>query len=302
MTGTRQPPAIRFDKVSKAFGQQQVLNQLSCEVGVGENLVILGQSGAGKSVLLKCALGLLPTDSGHIELRGSRQPNVLDEGGVPGVSFGGNRGIGVLFQKGALFDSLTVEENILFPITEQTNSGHTWNLQGNQPGRQDQLHQDERHGKQMRPKFTLFRKRPSRAMLEWARHLMHDVGIPPEFAGYFPAELSGGQQKRVALARALAAQPDILFFDEPTTGLDPIRSHRTDRLIQDVLKKTGATAITITHDITSTRRIADRVALLVGGQIQWSGPVKEMDSSNHAMMQQFVRGELEGAVTNLRQA
>lgn len=226
---------IELQGVTRTFGQNRVLRGIDLVIPKGESMVIIGGSGTGKSVLLKCILGLVRPDGGTITLDG-RDVTTGDRDAFLAR-------FGMLFQGGALFDSLRVWENVAFRLMR---------------------------GAQKRPKDE------ARAI---AIEKLRRVGLKPETADMFPAELSGGMQKRVGLARAIAAEPEIIFFDEPTTGLDPIMSGVINALIREIVVEMGATAMTITHDMSSVRAIADRVAMLHDGVIRWTGPAAEMDAS-----------------------
>ncbi len=240
--------------VRKAFGEKQVLKGVDLEVNAGESLVIIGGSGTGKSVLLKCILGLVRADKGSIKLDGQELV------GLSGRALDTARAhFGMLFQGGALFDSLPVWRNVTFALTSGKAVG----------------------GKQLR---------------QVAIETLGRVGLGPDVADLRPAALSGGMQKRVALARAIAAAPDIIFFDEPTTGLDPIMADVINDLIRAQVTAMGATAVTITHDMASARKIADMVAMLHDGKIVWQGPVNALDDSGNAMVDQFVHGRAEGPI------
>ncbi|MGB2203086.1 MAG: ABC transporter ATP-binding protein [Pseudooceanicola atlanticus] len=247
---------IRFDDVHKAFGANQVLRGLTLEVPKGESMVIIGGSGTGKSVALKCVLGLVQPDRGLIEVDG-RDATEGDRDAFLAR-------FGMLFQGGALFDSLPVWQNVSFRL-----------LRGEL-------------------------KRPKAEAREIAVEKLRRVGLSPDVADRFPAELSGGMQKRVGLARAIAADPEIIFFDEPTTGLDPIMAGVINDLIREIVVEMGATAMTITHDMTSVRAIADRVAMLHGGKIRWTGPVAQMDVSGDPYLDQFIHGRAEGPIAAVR--
>ncbi|MDC0657151.1 ATP-binding cassette domain-containing protein [Leisingera sp. SS27] len=247
---------IRMENVHKAFGDNRVLNGMNLEIAKGTSMVIIGGSGTGKSVALKSILGLITPDSGQIYVDGR-----------PAGS--GDRDkflarFGMLFQGGALFDSLPVWQNVAFRL-----------LRG-------------------------ALKRPQEEAREIAIEKLRRVGLKANVADRFPAELSGGMQKRVGLARAIAAEPEIIFFDEPTTGLDPIMSGVINDLIREIVVEMGATAMTITHDMTSVRAIADNVAMLHGGVIQWTGPVAEMDASGDPYVEQFIHGRAEGPIEAVR--
>ena len=247
---------IKMENVHKAFGDNRVLNGMNLEIAKGTSMVIIGGSGTGKSVALKSILGLIKPDSGQIYVDGK-----------PADS--GDRDkflarFGMLFQGGALFDSLPVWQNVAFRL-----------LRG-------------------------ALKRPAEEARAIAIEKLRRVGLKANVADLFPSELSGGMQKRVGLARAIAAEPEIIFFDEPTTGLDPIMSGVINDLIREIVVEMGATAMTITHDMTSVRAIADNVAMLHGGVIQWTGPVAEMDHSGDPYMEQFIHGRAEGPIEAVR--
>lgn len=246
---------ISISGLTKAFGSKQVLNGLDLEVGRGESLVVIGGSGTGKSVLLKSILGIITPDSGSIRLDGQELI------GLSGRRLAEVRArFGMLFQGGALFDSLPVWRNVTFALT---------------------------HG----------RMGDAKAMHRKAVEVLARVGLEERVADLLPAELSGGMQKRVALARAIAASPEIIFFDEPTTGLDPIMSDVINSLIREQVTALGVTAITITHDMASARKIADRVAMLYEGRIIWDGPVEKLNDSGDPRVDQFVHGRAEGPIT-----
>jgi phospholipid/cholesterol/gamma-HCH transport system ATP-binding protein len=251
---------IALENVHKAFGANQVLRGVTLEVARGESLVIIGGSGTGKSVTLKCILGLVTPDAGVIRLEGRE---------LSGRVSGAERDallarFGMLFQGGALFDSLTVWQNVAFRL-----------LRGSL-------------------------KRPKAEAREIAVEKLRRVGLKPEVADLYPAELSGGMQKRVGLARAIAAEPEVIFFDEPTTGLDPIMAGVINELIREIVVEMGATAITITHDMSSVRAIADKVAMLHGGKVRWSGPVAQMDASGDPYVEQFITGSATGPIEAVR--
>ena len=247
-------PKISMRGVHKAFGKKVVLNGIDLDVGVGESVVIIGGSGTGKSVTLKSVLGLLTPDTGSIKIDGKE---------VIGMSTSDrediNQQVGMLFQGGALFDSLPVWENVAFGLLAQKRC---------------------------------------------TRHDAHDiaieklamVGMDAAVADLMPAELSGGMQKRVGLARAIASDPKIIFFDEPTTGLDPIMADVINDLIVKVTREVGATALSITHDMASARKIANRIAMLYEGKIIWQGPVDDIDNSGNAHVDQFIHGKAEGPI------
>ena len=247
---------IQLENVTKAFGSNRVLRGLTLEIARGTSMVIIGGSGTGKSVALKCILGLIPPDSGRILVDGK------DAGEGDRDEF--LTRFGMLFQGGALFDSLPVWQNVSFR-----------HLRGSL-------------------------KKPASQAREIAIEKLRRVGLKPEVADLFPAELSGGMQKRVGLARAIAADPEIIFFDEPTTGLDPIMAGVINELIREIVTEMGATAMTITHDMSSVRAIADNVAMLHNGVIQWTGPVAQMDNSGDPYLDQFIHGRAEGPIEAVR--
>ncbi len=240
--------------LKKSFDRKTVLTGLDIDCAVGESLVIIGGSGTGKSVLVKCILGLLRPEAGSIRIDGVE---------TVGVSAGARERLmhkmGMLFQGGALFDSLKVWENVAFGLTAG-------------------------------------RSVEREAAREIALAKLAAVGLGREVGELFPAELSGGMQKRVALARAIAAEPEMIFFDEPTTGLDPIMADVINNLIQKCVRELGATAVSITHDLVSARKIADRIAMLHKGLIIWEGPTAEIDRSGNPFVDQFVNGRAEGPI------
>lgn len=252
---------ITLTDVHKAFGANRVLQGVNLSIASGTSMVIIGGSGTGKSVLLKCILGLVRPDSGTITLDGQ---DVTAKGisGTDRDAFLAR--FGMLFQGGALFDSLRVWENVAFRLVRGPNA------------------------------------MPKPAARDLAIEKLRRVGLKPETADLFPAELSGGMQKRVGLARAIAAAPGIIFFDEPTTGLDPIMAGVINELIREIVTEMGATAMTITHDMSSVRAIADNVAMLHGGVIRWTGPVGEMDATPDPYVQQFIHGRADGPIESVR--
>jgi phospholipid/cholesterol/gamma-HCH transport system ATP-binding protein len=247
-------PKIVIKDLHKAFGTKKVLQGVDLEIGTGESVVVIGGSGTGKSVLLKCILGLIRPDRGTILIDG------VDSVGLRGderdrlmIKFG------MLFQGAALFDSIPVWQNVAFGL-----------IQGR----------------------GMNRSEARRVAIE----TLAKVGLSAEVGDLNPAELSGGMQKRVGLARAIAALPEILFFDEPTTCLDPIMGDIINDLIVDRVRDLGATALSITHDMASARKIASRIAMLHQGRIIWQGPVETIDHSGNPYVDQFIHGRAEGPI------
>ncbi len=248
-------PKLRIRGLRKAFGAKQVLDGIDLDVPAATSLVVIGGSGSGKSVLIKCILGLVEPDAGTIELDGRNLLAMGREAREQAMAT-----MGMLFQNGALFDSLPVWENVAFGLLA-------------------------RHG---------VARREARGR---ADAVLAQVGLAASVGDLWPAELSGGMQKRVALARAVAASPDLLFFDEPTTGLDPIMGAVIDGLIVDVVRRLGSTAIAITHDMASAARIADQVAMLHKGRIIWQGGPQALMASGNPVVDQFTHGRREGPIT-----
>jgi phospholipid/cholesterol/gamma-HCH transport system ATP-binding protein len=251
---TDEIPKVELRGVKKRFGSKIVLDGLDLAIPRGESLVVIGGSGTGKSVMIKCVLGILRPEGGEIfvdgnevtHLSGRRRDTVL-------------RQFGMLFQGSALFDSLPVWENVAFGL-----------IQG--------------------------RGIPRSQAKEIAIEKLAKVGLGPEVGELWPAELSGGMQKRVGLARAIAAEPEIIFFDEPTTGLDPIMADVINDLIVSTVKDLGVTTLSITHDIASARKIASRIAMLYKGKIIWQGPTADIDTSGDPYLDQFIHGRAEGPI------
>ena len=248
------PTKIAVRGLRKSFGRKVVLDGIDLDIGEQESVVIIGGSGSGKSVLVKCILGLLEPDAGSITVDGTE---------VIGISArereAVRRKFGMLFQGAALFDSLPVWENVAFGLVQ----GHGV---------------DRRHAREI------------------AIQKLGAVGLGPEVGELRPSELSGGMQKRVALARAIAAEPAIIVFDEPTTGLDPIMADVINELIVKCVRDLGATAVSITHDMASVRKIADQVAMIYKGRIIWSGAKAEIDGSGNPYVDQFIHGRAEGPI------
>lgn len=247
---------IELSKVSKSFGDNAVLRNVDLTIPKGTSMVIIGGSGTGKSVLLKCILGLVSPDAGSITLDGQDVTQTDRDAFLARF--------GMLFQGAALFDSLPVWQNVAFRL-----------LRGSL-------------------------KRPRDEARAIAIDKLRRVGLKADVADRLPAELSGGMQKRVGLARAIAADPEIIFFDEPTTGLDPIMAGVINELIREIVTEMGATAMTITHDMSSVRAIADNVAMLHGGVIQWTGPVSRLDNSGDPYVDQFISGRADGPIEAVR--
>ena len=247
-------PKIKLTNVHKRFGDNVVLNGVDLEIMPGESMVIIGGSGTGKSVSIKCILGLLTPDEGNVEVDGR---SVLDLSTSERNAV--NAKIGMLFQHAALFDSLSVWENVAFGLIE---------------------------GEGMSPEGAR----------EIAMEKLAAVGLSEKVSTMHPADLSGGMRKRVGLARAIAINPEIIFFDEPTTGLDPIMGDIINDLIVDITHDVGATGLSITHDMASARKIADKIAMLYRGKIIWVGLVNDLDKADNSFLQQFIRGDAEGPI------
>ncbi|MBI2707383.1 MAG: ATP-binding cassette domain-containing protein [Proteobacteria bacterium] len=247
-------PKFSLKNLHKSFGHKHVLQGINLEIFTGESMVIIGGSGTGKSVLLKCLLGLIPADSGSLKMDGQE---ILKESMAQNEAR--LQDIGVLFQGSALFDSLSVWENVAFRL--------------------------------------IYAQQMSRKQAKLiALQKLAAVGLSESVANLSPAEISGGMQRRVALARAIATQPHVLFFDEPTAGLDPIFSSVINDLIRGCVKELGATALTITHDMKSARAVGDRIAMLYDGKIIWCGPANEIDTCDNPYVQQFIHGSATGPI------
>ena len=246
-------PKIRVRDVKKAFGSKVVLDGVNMDVLPGESVVVIGQSGVGKSVLLKCVIGILTPDEGVIEIDGSP---------ITDPEFKGmdevRRKFGMLFQYAALFDSLTVWENVGFGLLQHS-------------------------------------KLKPRQIREVAEEKLRMVGLPGTL-DLMPSELSGGMRKRVGLARAIAMEPEILLYDEPTTGLDPIRGDSINDLIIQLREELGIASITITHDMISAYKIADRIAMLFKGKLIATGTPDEIRTTDNPYVWQFIHGQAEGPI------
>ncbi len=251
---TQDTPKIAVSALHKRFGSNHVLAGIDLEIGRGKSLVIIGGSGSGKSVTLKCILGLIKPDSGSIRIDGHETTGLSGTAREQVLAK-----VGMLFQGAALFDSMTVWENVAFGLMQA-------------------------HGM------------PAKLAREKAMVAMAKVGLEADLADLNPAELSGGMQKRVGLARAIAPEPEILFFDEPTTGLDPIMAGIINELIIERVRELGATALTITHDMKSARRIADTIAMIYQGRIIWCGPAGDIDHCGEPHVEQFIRAKSEGPI------
>jgi len=247
-------PKLELKGVYKSFGNNHVLKGLDIAVEKGKSLVVIGGSGTGKSVMIKSVLGIVRPDKGSIKVDGQETMTMNDHERDALM-----KKFGMLFQGGALFDSLSVWENVAFGL-----------IQGQKMDRQQAK--------------------------DIAISKLQSVGLSARVAGLFPAELSGGMQKRVALARAVATSPEIIFFDEPTTGLDPIMADVINDLIVEASKGLGATTLSITHDMASARKIADNIAMIYKGQIIWHGPAKDIDKSGNEYVAQFIQGRAEGPI------
>ena len=247
-------PKISVRGLKKSFGRKTVLDGIDFDIGHSESLVIIGGSGTGKSVTVKCILGLLDPDAGSIKLDG-QEVTTLSRGHRETLM----QKFGMLFQGAALFDSLSVWENVAFGLIQ---------------GRGMDRHKAK----------------------DVAMQKLGAVGLGPEVGELRPSELSGGMQKRVGLARAIAAEPEIIIFDEPTTGLDPIMGDVINDLIVKCVKDLGATAISITHDMASARKIADRIAMIHKGRIIWNGKASEIEHSGNPYVDQFIHGRADGPI------
>lgn len=245
---------LKLEGVEKSFGPKKVLRGVDIDVAPGQSLVIIGGSGSGKSVMLKNALGLMTPDAGRILFDGQ---DVTNAKGKTRETMRAR--IGMLFQAGALFDSLTVWENVAFRLINSEGMSR-------------------------------------RQAKERAIETLKKVRLGSDVGALYPAEISGGMQKRVSLARSIISEPDLIFFDEPTTGLDPITADAINDLILEMVRGLGAAAVTITHDMASATKIADEIAMLLDGKIIWRGPAKDVYSSGNEYVDQFVNGRAEGPI------
>ncbi len=247
---------INLKELRKSFGRKAVLNGVDLDIQRGESLVVIGGSGSGKSVLLKCILGLITPDKGSSVTIDGRETTRLGVHERDDLM----RKFGMLFQGGALFDSLSIWENVAFAPLQH----------------------------------KLMSRRKARDL---AVEKLESVGLSADIADQYPAEMSGGMQKRISLARAIALNPEIIFFDEPTTGLDPIMADVINDLIVKCTAELGSTTISITHDMASARKIGHRIAMLYRGTIIWHGNVDQIDRSNNDYVDQFIHGRAEGPIT-----
>lgn len=245
-------PLLQMTNVHKAFGPKKILQGLDIDVAPGKSLVIIGGSGTGKSVALKCALGLMKPDEGEILFDGEKLKKKKAREAMLART-------GMLFQGGALFDSLPIWQNVSFKLLGKSGTSKA-DAKGH------------------------------------AIETLKKVRLGSEVADLYPAELSGGMQKRVGLARAIATRPDLIFFDEPTTGLDPITADAINDLIVEQVKGLGAASVSITHDMPSARKIGDEIAMLYEGKIIWRGPADTVDDSGNEYVDQFVHGRAEGPI------
>lgn len=245
---------IKLSNLHKSFGSKHVLKGVDLSVEKGSSLVVIGGSGSGKSVMMKSILGLLTPEEGEIEINGHQTVGL--KGGKRDLV---NRQFGMLFQNGALFDSLPVWQNVSFAAMQGSNI-------------------------------------PADEALELAKESLALVGLGENVLDLYPASLSGGMHKRVGLARAIATRPPIIFFDEPTTGLDPIMTDVINYLIRDCVNELGATTMTITHDMSSVRTIGDKAALLYQGKIIWTGNVDALEQSDDPFLVQFINGLADGPI------
>jgi len=244
---------IQLQGVRKSFGAKVVLDYVNLDIKSGESMVVIGGSGVGKSVMLKCLLGVLTPERGTITIDGV---NVVGIGRAERDRV--NRKLGMLFQGAALFDSQTVWENVAFGLTARG------------------IRRDDAR--------------------EIAMQKIAMVGLKLDIAETYPSDLSGGMKKRVGLARAIAGDPEIMLFDEPTTGLDPLMGDIINDLIVHCVEEVGATTLTITHDMQSARKIGDRIAMIYNGKIIWTGSIDEIDASDNEYVQQFINGRTDGPI------
>lgn len=247
-------PLIKLTGVTKSFAANHVLHGIDLEVARGDSLVLIGSSGAGKTLILKCIMGLIPPDGGTIEFECSDIAKFSDRDRQRFLDH-----FGMTFQRSGLFDSLPVWRNVSFQLLQQ---GH--------------LNEAQAH--------------------ELAVDKLAAVGLDAETADLYPVELSGGMQKRVGLARAIANDPAILFLDEPTAGLDPIMSNVINELILDIVDSIGATVVSINSDMVGARKISNRLAMIHDGRVIWDGATADIDDCNNPYVDQFINSRAEGPI------
>lgn len=253
MTGVDQP-RIRLSGVTRSFDGIRALDNVDLRVNPRQSLVLIGGSGSGKSLLLKCILGLVNPEAGSIEVDGMSTIGMSDSARMDWM-----KRFGVLFQRQGLFDSMLIWENVAFRL----------------------LNEGDLSRAEARDR---------------AIERLGQVGLLPETADLYPSEVSGGMQKRVGLARAIATDPDILFLDEPTAGLDPIMSTIISELINERVDELGATVISIVSDLAVVRNIADSVVMLHEGRVVWSGPIAELDETDNPYVRQFITQSVDGPI------
>ena len=248
--------AIRLKGLKKSFGPQTVLEDVNLDIRRGETMVIIGKSGGGKSVILKHMIGLLQPDGGEVTVDGVTisTPQFFDTRTI-------RRKMGMLFQMGALFDSMDTGENIAFALREH------------------------------HPELSDHPELSEAEIQNVVTEKLQMINLVPSFRTKMPSELSGGMRKRVALARAIALNPEILLYDEPTTGLDPITSDVINDLILDMQSKLGVTSVVVTHDMVSAFKVADRIAMLLNGRIIEVGTVDEIKNTSNPYVHQFITGQ-----------
>ena len=255
MSDLKETPRLKVTRLKKSFGNNVILHNVSFELAKGSSLVIIGGSGSGKSVLIKCISGLYPLDQGQIEVNGrvltSRRNHI---GSMQRKDFG------FMFQNAALFDSINIIENVAFG-----------------------------------PKHAL--KMSHKAAIDLALEKLSLVGINKKIGALYPSDISTGLRKVVALARTLAIDPQIILFDEPTTGLDPLMSKKIDELIIQCIQRESLTAVTITHDMSSAARLGDKIAMLYDGNLIWSEQPDQLSNTNNEIMKQFINGYVDGPIS-----
>ena len=261
------PPLLRVESLSVRFGRQQVLRDISIDLAVGDTLVVLGESGCGKTVLLKSMIGLIRPAAGDVQFEGRSLPRMSDR-----QQAHLRTRYGFVFQGAALFDSLTIADNIAFPLREHT-------------------------------------RIPAAEIRRITESLVDEVGLPRSVLAKKPVELSGGMRKRAGLARALALDPTLVLYDEPTTGLDPIMTDVINELILRVRRRPQVTSVVVTHDMQTARKVADRVIMLYPlfrlrpgePQIVFDGPPADLDRSTDPRVRQFIEGRADGRLMELRE-